>query len=194
MKNYNDINISLNEVMKKYDTVGKGPFKDETGFTYLKNKEKGLVKYIKDYMNKENEKNKLNLNNNIKIAQADINDMNNMKRVANEKERINNEKIKRLENDNTQLDNEIVELKEILDKKRNILKNMKKRNQQAINNRKKLNEMNNNNNRNNISNDIVLNQSNDDIGKQNVQNNINNSGQNTYKKKQKESGCECIII
>ena len=196
IKNYNDINISLNEVMKKYDTVGKGPFKDETGFTYLKNKEKGLVKYIKDYMNKENEKNQLNLNNNIKLAQADINDMNNMKRVANEKERINNEKIKRLENDNTQLDNEIVELKEILDKKRNILKNMKKRNQQAINNRMKLNEMNKSksNNRNNISNDIVLNQSNDEIGKQSIHDNINNSGQNNHKKKQKESGCECVLI
>ena len=195
IKNYNDINLSLNEVMKKYDTVGKGPYKEETGFIYLKNKEKGLVKYIKDYMNKENEKKKLKMDNDIKLAQADINDMNNMRRVVNEKERINNEKVKRLENDNIQLDNEVTELKEILDKKRNILKNMKKRNQQARNNRIKLNEMNNNerNNKNNISNDFVLNQSNDNVENQNI-NDMNNKGQNYYKKKQKESGCECIIL
>ncbi len=199
-KNYNDINLSVNEVMKKYDTVGKGPYKDETGFIYLKNKEKGIVKYIKDFMNKENEKNKLMMNNNIKLAQADINDMNNMKRVANEKERINNEKIKRLENDNTQLDNEVIELKEILDKKKNILKNMKKRNQQARNNRIKINEM-NNNQRNNINNDYILNQSIDDINNinnnanENNNNNNNNNGQNnTNKKKQKETGCECFLF
>ena len=199
-KNYNDINLSVNEVMKKYDTVGKGSFKDETGFTYLKNKEKGIVKYIKDFTNKENEKNKLMMNNNIKLAQADINDMNNMKRVANEKERINNEKIKRLENDNTQLDNEVIELKEILDKKKNILKNMKKRNQQARNNRIKINEM-NNNQKNNINNDYILNQSIDDINNinnnanENNNNNNNNNGQNnTNKKKQKETGCECFLF
>ena len=200
-KNYNDINLSVNEVMKKYDTVGKGPYKDETGFTYLKNKEKGIVKYIKDFMNKENDKNQLMMNNNIKLAQADINDMNNMKRVANEKERINNEKIKRLENDNTQLDNEVIELKEILDKKKNILKNMKKRNQQARNNRIKINEM-NNNQINNINNDYILNQSIDDINninnnanENNNNNNNNNNGQNnTNKKKQKETGCECFLF
>ena len=200
-KNYNDINLSVNEVMKKYDTVGKGPYKDETGFTYLKNKEKGIVKYIKDFMNKENDKNQLMMNNNIKLAQADINDMNNMKRVVNEKERINNEKIKRLENDNTQLDNEVIELKEILDKKKNILKNMKKRNQQARNNRIKINEM-NNNQKNNINNDYILNQSIDDINninnnanENNNNNNNNNNGQNnTNKKKQKETGCECFLF
>ena len=53
--------------------------------------------------------------------------MNNMKRVIDEKERINVEKIKRLENDNVQLDSDVNELKEILDKKKSILKNLKKK-------------------------------------------------------------------
>ena len=53
--------------------------------------------------------------------------MNNMKRVIDEKERINVEKLKRLENDNLQLDSDVNELKEILDKKKSILKNLKKK-------------------------------------------------------------------
>ena len=85
------------------------------------------------------------MDNNIKLAQADLNDMNNMKRVIDEKERINVEKIKMLENDNVQLDSNINELKEIFDKKKSILKNLKKRNEQSLNNRNKLNEMNMNN-------------------------------------------------
>ena len=42
---------------------------------------------------KENEMNIKKMDNNIKLAQADLNDMNNMKRVIDEKERINVEKI-----------------------------------------------------------------------------------------------------
>ena len=63
------------------------------------------------------------MDNNLKLAQADIDDMNNRRRVVDEKERINKEKIKRLENDNVQLDSDVNELKEILDKKKSILKN-----------------------------------------------------------------------
>ena len=76
---------------------------------------------------KENEKNIKKMDNNIKLAQADLNDMNNMKRVIDEKERITVEKINRLENDNVQLDSDVNELKEILDKKKSILKNLKKK-------------------------------------------------------------------
>ena len=66
------------------------------------------------------------MDNNIKLANSDLNDMNNMKRVIDKKERINVEKIKMLENDNVQLDSDVNELKEILDKKKSILKNLKK--------------------------------------------------------------------
>ena len=58
------------------------------------------------------------MDNNIKLAKADLNDMNNMKRVIDEKERIIVEKIKMLENDNVQLDSDVNKLKEILDKKK----------------------------------------------------------------------------
>ena len=179
VKNYNDINLGLNEVMNKFDTIGKGPYKDETGFAYYKKKEKVIIKYIKDLMEKENKNNIMKMDNNLKLAQADINDMNNRKRVVDEKERVNAEKIKRLENDNNLLDNEVVELKELLDKKKNILKNMKKRNQQSRNNMKKINEMNNEVNIRNSKNrngtpDIILNQSDDDINGNNINNNNNN--------------------
>ena len=94
VKNYNDINFGLNEVMKNYNNVGKGPYKDEIGFEYYKNKEKGIIKYIKDLKAKECNMNIKKMDNNIKLAQADLNDMNNMQRVINEKERINLEKIR----------------------------------------------------------------------------------------------------
>ena len=196
VKNCNDINLGFVEIMKKYDQIGKGPFKNEIGFEYYKAKEKGIVKYIKDLTNKELEKNIKKMDNNIKLAQADINDMNNMRRVVDEKERINAEKIKRLENDNMQYDNEVNELKEILDKKKNILKNLKKRNEQSKNNRNKLNKM-NNNNYNIDKADIVLNESIEEGNKDKYSNNNkkNNYGQNNNNNKRpKETGCECFII
>jgi len=194
-KNYNDINLGLSEAMKKYDQIGKGPLKDETGFEFYKAKEKGIIKYIKDLMKKENDINIMKMDNNIKLAQADLNDMNNMKRVYDEKERINAEKIKRLENDNLQLDSDVNELKEILDKKKNILKNLKKRNAQSLNNRNRLNQMNNNSNNyiNNGKADIVLNESIEEGNNNNNNNGNENNGQKT-KKRQKETGCECFII
>ena len=193
-KNYNDINLGLSEAMKKYDQIGKGPLKDETGFEFYKAKEKGIIKYIKDLMKKENDINIMKMDNNIKLAQADLNDMNNMKRVYDEKERINVEKIKRLENDNLQLDSDVNELKEILDKKKNILKNLKKRNAQSLNNRNRLNQMNNNNNYiNNGKADIVLNESIEEGNNNNNNNGNENNGLKT-KKRQKETGCECFII
>ena len=136
-KNYNDINFGLSEVMKKYDACGKGASKNETGFEYLKAKESGIIKYLKDLMVQEGEKNVKKMDNNLKLAQADIDDMNNRRRVIDEKEKINSEKMKRLENDNNQLDEEINELKELLSKKKNILKNIKKRNEQSRSNRNK---------------------------------------------------------
>ena len=198
IKNYNDISFGFSETMKKYDTVAKGPYKDEVGFEFYKNKEKGIIKYIKDLMIKEGENNAIKMDNNLKLAQADIDDMNNRRRVVDEKERINKEKIKRLENDNIQLDSEVNELKEILDKKKNILKNLRKRNEQSRNNKQKLNEMNNSANIRNNGNgkpDIILNQSEDDIDDRGNRNNNNeNSGNQKKKKKQRETGCECIIL
>ena len=205
VKNYNDINFGLNEVMKNYNNVGKGPYKDEIGFEYYKNKEKGIIKYIKDLKAKECNMNIKKMDNNIKLAQADLNDMNNMQRVINEKERINLEKIRRLENDNLQLDSDINELKEILDKKKNILKNLKKRNEQARNNKKKIIDMNNNyntyNNRNSNNNsnnnsvkgDIILNES-FDGEKKGKNGNVNVNNGQKKEKKQRETGCECNIL
>ena len=185
-KNYNDINLGLSEVMKKYDESGKGPFKDETGFEYLKTKERGIIKYLKDLMVQEGENNIKKMDNNLKLAQADIDDMNNRKRVIDEKEKINSEKMKRLENENNQLDEEVNELKELLAKKKNILKNLKKRNEQSRNNRNKLNKIKNQESNRNGAGDNILNES-DDIG-----NKSGSKAQNRPKRK-KETGCECII-
>ena len=77
------------------------------------------------------------------MAQADLDDMNNMKRVVDERERIHSEKIKNFENENNQLDEEVKELKELLASKKNILNNYKKRNEQSKKNKKKLIEHNN---------------------------------------------------
>ena len=67
-----------------------------------------------------------------------------------------------------------------MDKKKNILKNLRKRNEQSRNNKQKLNEMNNSANIRNNGNgkpDIILNQSEDDIDDRGNRNNINeNSG------------------
>ena len=189
-KNYNDINFGLSEVMKKYDACGKGASKNETGFEYLKAKESGIIKYLKDLMVQEGEKNVKKMDNNLKLAQADIDDMNNRRRVIDEKEKINSEKMKRLENDNNQLDEEINELKELLSKKKNILKNIKKRNEQSRSNRNKLNQIKNQesnrsgtNNNNNILNDS------DDIGN----NPKNKNKEQKRPKRKKETGCECLI-
>ena len=189
-KNYNDINFGLSEVMKKYDACGKGASKNETGFEYLKAKESGIIKYLKDLMVQEGEKNVKKMDNNLKLAQADIDDMNNRRRVIDEKEKINSEKMKRLENDNNQLDEEINELKELLYKKKNILKNIKKRNEQSRSNRNKLNQIKNQesnrsgtNNNNNILNDS------DDIGN----NTKNKNKEQKRPKRKKETGCECLI-
>ena len=176
-KNYNDINFGLSEVMKKYDACGKGASKNETGFEYLKAKESGIIKYLKDLMVQEGEKNVKKMDNNLKLAQADIDDMNNRRRVIDEKEKINSEKMKRLENDNNQLDEEINELKELLSKKKNILKNIKKRNEQSRSNRSGTN------NNNNILNDS------DDIGN----NTKNKNKEQKRPKRKKETGCECLI-
>lgn len=176
--------------MNNYYSKGKGPCKEEKGFEYYKTKEKGIVNYIKYLMDKECEKNVKKLDNNLKLAQADINGINNMKRVVDEKERVNVEKIKRFENDNIQLESEITELKEILDKKKNILKNIKKRNEQSKNNRKKLNEMNYSYNKNG-SPDIILNES---LNEENTNKYGNSNNDQKKYKRHKETGCECIIL
>ena len=87
-KNYNDINEEMIGALKNYNINGKGSFKDETVFEYLKNKEGVIVKNIKDLMILEGQKNIQKLDNNLKMAQADLDDMNNMKRVVDEKKRI----------------------------------------------------------------------------------------------------------
>ena len=140
-KNYNDINFELIEILKKYDSSGKGSSKYETCFESLKNKEEGIINVIKEIINKEGDKNMKKLENNLKLAQVDLDNINNQKRVLDEKEKSNNEKIKSLEIENEKLDKELTELKENLDNKKNILKNLKKRNEQARKNRKKLEEM-----------------------------------------------------
>ena len=136
-KNYNDINFEFNEILKKYDSSGKGSSKDETCFESLKNKEEGIINILKDIMNKEGEKNLKKMENNLKLAQVDLDNINNQKRVLDEKEKSNNEKIRSLEKENEDLDKEVTELKENLENKKNTLKNLKKRNEQDRKNKKK---------------------------------------------------------
>ena len=152
-KNYNDINFEYSEILKKYDTNGKGSLKDEIGFDNIKNKEEGIINVLKEIIKKEGEKNIKKKERNIKLAQVDLDDINNKKRVLDEKEKINNNKIQNLENENNELNEEIVELKENLNKKKEILNNLKKRIEQIIKNKKKLEEMNKENETKNDSED-----------------------------------------
>ena len=152
-KNYNDINFEYSEILKKYDTNGKGSLKDEIGFDNIKNKEEGIINVLKEIIKKEGEKNIKKMERNIKLAQVDLDDINNKKRVLDEKEKINNNKIQNLENENNELNEEIVELKEKLNKKKEILNNLKKRIEQMIKNKKKLEEMNKENETKNDSED-----------------------------------------
>ena len=152
-KNYNDINFEYSEILKKYDTNGKGSLKDEIGFDNIKNKEEGIINVLKEIIKKEGEKNIKKMERNIKLTQVDLDDMNNKKRVLDEKEKINNNKIQNLENENNELNEEIVELKENLNKKKEILNNLKKRIEQMIKNKKKLEEMNKENETKNDSED-----------------------------------------
>jgi hypothetical protein len=64
-KNYNDIIFELSEIMKKYNSSGKGSFKDETCFEFLKNKEDGMINILKEIMIKEGDKNMRKMENNI---------------------------------------------------------------------------------------------------------------------------------
>jgi hypothetical protein len=173
-KNYNDIIFELSEIMKKYNSSGKGSFKDETCFEFLKNKEDGMINILKEIMIKEGEKNMRKMENNIKLAQVDLDDFNNKKRVIDEKDKINNEKLKNLEKENNELEKEVADLNENLNNKKNILKKLKKRNELAKKNRKKLEEM---------------------KTKEKDQKDSTNEEQGNEKKKRKknEIGCQCII-
>ena len=173
-KNYNDIIFELSEIMKKYYSSGKGSFKDETCFEFLKNKEDGMINILKEIMIKEGDKNMRKMENNIKLAQVDLDDFNNKKRVIDEKDKINNEKLKNLEKENNELEKEVADLNENLNNKKNILKKLKKRNELARKNRKKLEEM---------------------KTKEKDQKNSTNEEQGNEKKKRKknEIGCQCII-
>ena len=177
-KNYNDINFEFNEILKKYDSSGKGSSKDETCFESLKNKEEGIINILKDIMNKEGEKNLKKMENNLKLAQVDLDNINNQKRVLDEKEKSNNEKIKSLEKENEDLDKEVVELKENLENKKNTLKNLKKRNEQARKNKKKLEEM----------------KKKEKEEKSDEDNNKSKDNEKKKKRKKNDVGCQCIIF
>ena len=204
-KNYNDINEEFAGIMKKYDSSGKGPYKNEIGFEFLKNKEALFVKNLREIGLKEGQKNIHQLDNNLKMAQADLNDMDNMKRVVDEKERIHINKIKGLENKNKKLDEEIAELKELKAAKNKTLNNLRKRNEQSKINKKKLVEIQNREINDKISNKSgldALNESNDvnikkikKSSKTNLDTNnqVNNSKTNIKKKVKNEPGCECLI-
>ena len=177
-KNYNDINFEFNEILKKYDSSGKGSSKDETCFESLKNKEEGIINILKDIMNKEGEKNLKKMENNLKLAQVDLDNINNQKRVLDEKEKSNNEKIKSLEKENEDLDKEVTELKENLENKKNTLKNLKKRNEQARKNKKKLEEM----------------KKKEKEEKSDEDNNKSKDNEKKKKRKKNDVGCQCIIF
>ena len=177
-KNYNDINFEFNEILKKYDSSGKGSSKDETCFESLKNKEEGIINILKDIMNKEGEKNLKKMENNLKLAQVDLDNINNQKRVLDEKEKSNNEKIKSLEKENGDLDKEVAELKENLENKKNTLKNLKKRNEQARKNKKKLEEM----------------KKKEKEEKSDEDNNKSKDNEKKKKRKKNDVGCQCIIF
>ena len=177
-KNYNDINFEFNEILKKYDSSGKGSSKDETCFESLKNKEEGIINILKDIMNKEGEKNLKKMENNLKLAQVDLDNINNQKRVLDEKEKRNNEKIKSLEKENEDLDKEVTELKENLENKKNTLKNLKKRNEQARKNKKKLEEM----------------KKKEKEEKSDEDNNKSKDNEKKKKRKKNDVGCQCIIF
>ena len=177
-KNYNDINFEFNEILKKYDSSGKGSSKDETCFESLKNKEEGIINILKDIMNKEGEKNLKKMENNLKLAQVDLDNINNQKRVLDEKEKSNNEKIRSLEKENEDLDKEVTELKENLENKKNTLKNLKKRNEQARKNKKKLEEM----------------KKKEKEEKSDEDNNKSKDNEKKKKRKKNDVGCQCIIF
>jgi hypothetical protein len=201
-KNYNDLNEQMVGVMKNYNTSGKGPCKDETAFEFLKNKERAFIKNLRELTVKEGQKNIQKLDNNLKLAQADLDDMNNMKRLVDEKERIHTEKMRGLDNENKQLDEEVGELKELLAAKKNTLNNMKKRNEQSRKNKKKLVEINNQAlnekkaSMNNTGGLEALNES-DDIGiktRKKGKTQSNNNQAVNIKKRKNEPGCECFIF
>ena len=203
-KNYANISGEMADALRKYNTTGKGPYKDEVAFDFLKNKERGFVKNLKEMAVIEGQKNFQKLDNNIKVAQADLNDMNNMKRVVDEKERIHMNKMKGLENDNKQLDEEVTELKQLLASKKNTLNNLKRRNEQSRNNRKKLVEIQKRDETNfdKVSNRSGLNALNetDDLNiktnknsKKNSQYRETQAGYSKKKKEKEEPGCVCLI-
>ena len=179
-KNYNDINFELNEILKKYDSTAKGSSKDEICLNYIKEKEIGIINTLKDIMNKEGEKNMKKMEKNLKLAQVDIDNINNQKRVLDEKEKSNNQKINDLEIENEKLEKELNELKENLNNKKNILKNLKKRNEQARINKKKLEEM----------------KAKEKLEKSEEKKNKSRGSSNDKKKKKKKNdiGCQCFIF
>ena len=179
-KNYNDINFELIEILKKYDSTAKGSLKDETCLNFIKDKEIGIINTLKEIMKKEGEKSMKKVEKNLKLAQVDIDNINNQKRVLDEKEKSNTQRINDLESENEKLDKELNELKENLENKKNILKNLKKRNEQARKNRKKLEEM-------------KLKEKMEKSEEKGNNKQRGNSNDKKKKRKKNDIGCQCLI-
>ena len=150
----NEINEDFINFLNDYNDKGKGKKKDKIGIEFILQKEKIIIDYIKNMMLKENDKNVKKIDNNLKIAQAEMEQLKNKKRFIDEKERINKEKIQSMEIENNKLEEEINELKETLKRKESQLQKMKeinkqkKLNEKKINERKKREEMTNEKNKN----------------------------------------------
>ena len=131
----NEINEDFVSFLNDYNQKGKGKKKDKIGIDFILQKEKVIIDYVKNMMQKENDKNVKKIDNNLKLAQVEMEELKNKKRVADEKERINKEKIESMENENNKLEEEINDLKETLQRKEKQLQGLKQ-----INTQKKLNK------------------------------------------------------
>ena len=144
----------------------------------------------------EGDKDIKKIDNNLKLVQIDLDYVNNIKKIDDEKERIYNEKMKGLESEYKQLDEEIAELKELKAVKNKTLNDLKKRNEDSRRNKKKLLDQKKwgiNEKASDKSDLDALEEYNDIFNKNNKKNNQANSSQTVKKKREKETKCQCLI-
>lgn len=124
-KNLGDISEDYVTFLNDYNSIVKGDKKVPALITFLASKEKNIFDYLKDLMMKESDRNYRKIDNNLKLAQAEIDDVANKKRVADTKEKMNKDKIDTLINEEKNLSEEIEDLKDTLKMKQEQLNKLK---------------------------------------------------------------------
>ena len=114
--------------IKYYEENAKGKSKLDEYVEFNKEKEKFLVEFLTNLVEKESEKNIKDLENKKKLVEIEIDDMDNKKRVLSTKRGYVADKEAEMNKQVEKLDEEINDMKELIEQRQTLLDNLKERN------------------------------------------------------------------